>query len=206
MSRELPAGEPLSLDAVAQLVGVPRGSAYHALTKLSGEGLVNRTADGRYIVTPLTLAAVADGLQARRAIELGVAACTVGRLTDPQLQALAAAAEATRPATNLEVNSHLQNYSAFHEFFVGLAGSAALVDAHRRVNTAAMIMSVTRQRGADSDRALAAAAEAAYKHHMALLAAYEAGDLAAASATIQRHIDDAVVFTRRQLESVGGEL
>ena len=52
LSRELPAGEPLSLDAVAELVGVPRGSAYHALTKLSGEGLVTRTADGQFVVTP----------------------------------------------------------------------------------------------------------------------------------------------------------
>ena len=42
MSRELPAGKPLSLDAVGELVAVPRDSAYHALTKLSVEGLVTR--------------------------------------------------------------------------------------------------------------------------------------------------------------------
>ena len=82
LSRELPAGEPLSLDAVAELVDVPRGSAYHALTKLSGEGLVTRTADGQFVVTPLTVASVSEGLEARRAIELGVAASTVGRLSD----------------------------------------------------------------------------------------------------------------------------
>ena len=104
------------------------------------------------------------------------------------------------------MDHYLEPYVAFHEFFVGLAGSSALVDAHRRVNTAAMIMSVTSQRGAVSDRALAAAADAAYQHHAGLLAAYEAGDLAAATAAIQRHMDDAIVFTRRRLESVGGEL
>ena len=38
MSRELPVGEPLALDEVAAMVGVPAGSAYHALTKLTGEG------------------------------------------------------------------------------------------------------------------------------------------------------------------------
>ena len=85
LSRELPAGEPLSLDAVAEVVGVPRGSAYHALTKLSREGLVTRTADGRFVVTALTVASVSEGLEARRAIELGVAASTVGRLSDEQL-------------------------------------------------------------------------------------------------------------------------
>jgi 4-nitrophenol 2-monooxygenase / 4-nitrocatechol 4-monooxygenase, reductase component len=206
ISRELPVGEPLSLDELVARVDVPRGSAYHALTKLSGEGLVNRTADGHFVVTPLTLEAVADGLEARRAIELGVAARTVGRLSPEQVDEFRAAVEATRPAENFDINRHLEPYGAFHEFFVGLAGSAALVDAHRRVNTAAMIMSVTRQRGAVSDRALAAAADAAYRHHSALLAAYEAADLDAARTAIQRHIDEAVAFTRRRLESVGGEL
>ena len=93
LSRELPAGEPLSLDAVAEVVGVPRGSAYHALTKLSGEGLVTRTADGRFVVTALTVASVSEGLEARRAIELGVAASTVGRLSDEQLGELRSAVE-----------------------------------------------------------------------------------------------------------------
>ena len=206
MSRELPIGAPLSLDDVAAAAGVPRGSAYHALTKLSGEGLVSRTPEGEFVVTPLTLEAVTDGLQARRAIELGVAACTVGRLSAEQLEEFRAAVEASRPAESFDMDHYLEPYVAFHEFFVGLAGSSALVDAHRRVNTAAMIMSVTRQRGAVSDRALAAAADAAYQHHAGLLAAYEAGDLAAVTAAIQRHMDDAIVFTRRRLESVGGEL
>ena len=59
---------------------VPRGSAYHALTKLIVEGLVTRTVDGHFVATPLTVASVPEGLEARRAIELGVAASTVGRL------------------------------------------------------------------------------------------------------------------------------
>ena len=208
MSRELPVGEPLGLDAVAELVGVPRGSAYHALTKLSGEGLVSRTADGQFVVTPLTGAAVEDGLEARRAIELGVAAATVGRLTDEQLLELRAAVESTRPAPDsdpaaFDMSEHLKKYAAFHEYFVGLAGSPALVDAHRRVNAAAMILSVTGKR-AVAQHAYADAAASAYRHHCRLLVAYEAGDLEAAIRTIRRHIDGSLEFTRRYMESVGG--
>ena len=209
MSRELPVGEPLSLDAVAELVGVPRGSAYHALTKLSGEGLVSRTADGRFVVTPLTAAAVEDGLEARRAIELGVAAATVGRLSEERLLELRAAVESTRPDTDdpaaFDMSEHIDKYAAFHEHFVGLSGSPALVDAHRRVNAAAMILSVTGRR-AVAQHAYADAAASAYRHHMRLLAAYEAGDLDAAIRTIRRHIDGSLEFTRLYMESVGGEV
>ena len=77
------------------------------------------------------------------------------------------------------MSEHLKKYAAFHEYFVGLAGSPALVDAHRRVNAAAMILSVTGKR-AVAQHAYADAAASAYRHHMKLLAAYEAGDLEAA--------------------------
>jgi flavin reductase (DIM6/NTAB) family NADH-FMN oxidoreductase RutF len=205
-SRELPAGEPLSLDEVAELASVPRGSAYHALTKLSGEGLVSQNADGRFVVTPLTVDSVQEGLKARRAIELGVAASTVGQLSPDQLAEFRDAAEATRPAEdNFGMTEHLVKYARFHEYFVGLAGSPPLVDAHRRVNTAAMIMSVTGTGAVDGD-GYRVAAQSAYRHHLRLLEAYEAGDASAALAAIHRHIEDALVFTRRHMEAVGGEV
>jgi 4-nitrophenol 2-monooxygenase / 4-nitrocatechol 4-monooxygenase, reductase component len=207
MSRELPAGEPLGLDAVGELVGVPRGSAYHALTKLSGEGLVTRNAEGQFVVTPLTVDSVAEGLEARRAIELGVAASTVGRLAPEQLEEFRAAVEATRPAPEgeFDIDRHLEKYARFHEYHVGLAGSPALVDLHRRVNTAAMIMSITGDRAIDA-HAYEVAAQSAYHHHLRLLEAYERADLEAAIGVIRHHIDDSLVFTRRCIEAVGGEV
>ena len=39
-----------------------------------------------------------------------------------------------------------------------------------------------------------------------MLEAYEAGDLTAAIGVIRHHIDDALVFTRRHIEAVGGEV
>ena len=68
-----------------------------------------------------------------------------------------------------------------------------------------MIMSVTGERAIGAD-AYEPAAQSAYRHHVRVLEAYEAGDLTAAIAVIRRHIDDALVFTRRHIEAVGGEV
>jgi 4-nitrophenol 2-monooxygenase / 4-nitrocatechol 4-monooxygenase, reductase component len=205
LSRELPVGEPLGIDAVAERAGVPRGSAYHALTKLTGEGLVTRTAEGHFVVTPLTVTGLVEGLEARRAIELGVATSTVGRLTSEQLAEFRAAVEATRPAEDFDTSEQLATYAGFHEYFVGLANSPALVDAHRRVNTVAMIMSMTGGRAVGED-GLKVAAESAFRHHVRLLEAFEAGDLQRATSVIDRHIDESLAFSRRHMEAVGGEV
>ena len=157
--------------------------------------MVTRTVDGHFVVTPLTVASVSEGLEARRAIELGVAASTVGRLSEQQLEEFRAAVEGSAPEA--------EKYARFHEYFVGLAGSAALVDLHRRVNTAAMIMSITGERAIGAD-AYEPAAQSAYRHHLRLLKAYGAGDLPAAIAVIRHHIDGSLAFTRRHIEAVGG--
>jgi DNA-binding GntR family transcriptional regulator len=136
-----------------------------------------------------------------------VAAATVGRLSAQQLQELRVAVQETEPAPQeqFDIDAHLDKYGRFHEYFVGLAGSPALVDLHRRVNTANMIMSVTGERAIGAD-AYEPAAQSAYRHHVRVLEAYEASDLTAAIAVIRHHIDDALVFTRRHIEAVGGEV
>jgi hypothetical protein len=54
----------------------------------------------------------------RRAIELGVAACTVGRLSSEQLADFRAAVEATRPSEPFDIDSLLSKYGEFHEYYV----------------------------------------------------------------------------------------
>src|SRR4051794_2961383 len=85
LNRDVPIGEPLSLDDLAELVNVPRGPVYHALAKLTGEGLMTRSTDGAFVVTPLTLSAVEKALRARYAIELGAAELSVGQVPADRL-------------------------------------------------------------------------------------------------------------------------
>ena len=206
MSRELPGSEPLSIDAMAELVDVPRSSAYYALTKLSGEGLVMRTADGLFAVTPLTLDSVSAALAARRAIELGVVESTVGSLSAEQLDDFRAAVELTRPSPGdaFDITHYQEVWARFRRHFIGLVGSEALVDLHRRANTAAMILTATSSR-ADGPEAHRVAAESGYQFNLRLLAAYEAGDMAAAISVIREHVDDVLMFASRYIEASGGE-
>jgi flavin reductase (DIM6/NTAB) family NADH-FMN oxidoreductase RutF len=94
-----------------------------------------------------------DALAARRTIELGVVDATVGRVSADAVAELRRLMEAGADA-------------AFHEHFVGLAGSAALVASYRR-------MPCTDPAAADD--------------HGALVEAYEAGDVEHARAVVERH-------------------
>jgi len=207
MNREIEVGAPLSLDDLATRLDLPRGSVYHALTKLTSDGLVTRGADGGFTVTPLTIEAVQVGLRARCAIELGVAAITVGQVADERVGELRALMEASRPAPDdaFDMREYVARYSAFHEHMVRLADSPPLVDAHRRVNAPMMITSLTRQRAAE-EHVERRAAEGAFRHHRELVEAYEARDLEGARLTITRHIEQSIEFTRRYMDAAGGQI
>jgi flavin reductase (DIM6/NTAB) family NADH-FMN oxidoreductase RutF len=207
LSRELEVGQPLGLDQLATHLGLLRGPVYHALTRLTGEGLVNRDAQGAFVVTPLTIEAVKEAWRARCAIELGVAALAVGELGPGPLADLRRLADAARPAPPEEfrMDSWLPTYSAFHEGMVALAGSAPLLDAYRRVNAPAMILSLTQTRmeelGLDRDQA-----DTAHEHILALVDAFEAADLDAASRAIQRHDEFASEVAVRFMGEQGGTI
>jgi flavin reductase (DIM6/NTAB) family NADH-FMN oxidoreductase RutF len=206
VSRRIPIGVPLVLEHLATDLDLPRGSVYHALSKLTSEGLATRSADGAFVVTPLTVEAVEGALRARGAIELGVAAMTVARSANDRVRELRALMEATRPRHDaaFDMRRHVARYSAFHEHIVGMAESGLLVDAYRRVNVPMMIMQLTGRRAAE-ERVERRAAEVAFRHHDELVRAYEAGDVAGAQRTIARHIEQSIVYTRRYMDAPHGQ-
>lgn len=210
LSRDLSIGVRFALDELAGSLGAPRGPVFHALAKLTGEGLIERHADGTYEVEPLTLEAVHEAQRARYAIELGVAALTVGKVSDERLAGLRAAMELTKPALyadgpRFEMDAYLPQYMAFHEAVVALADTPVLVDAYRRVNAPPMIINMTGGRLAESggDRE---ATETGYAHHRELVEAYERGDLEAVNATILTHIEFTLDITRRFMDAAGGTI
>lgn len=207
MSRDIDVGVPLSLDDLAARLDLPRGAVFHALTKLSAEGLVTRDVDGAFVVTPLTLGAVEQSLRARCAIELGVVDTTVGRVAPERVAELRRRMEDGRPNDrgDFDMRDYVPRYGAFHETMVALADSPPLVDAHRRVNAPMMITSVTGERAA-SEQADRAAAQGAWRHARELVEAYEAGDVEAARQTIIRHIERSIEFTRRYIDAAGGQI
>jgi 4-nitrophenol 2-monooxygenase / 4-nitrocatechol 4-monooxygenase, reductase component len=207
INREITVGTPLDLGELAENAIVPRGAVYHALAKLTGEGLVTRDSGGQFVITPLTLEAVQEGLQARCAIELGVARMAIRRLAPARLGELRELIARSRPtaAAFFDMRAHLPRYVAAAEGFVKLANSPALLDAYRRVNAPAMITSLTAASAAQLHFDQQAATDA-YEHHLALLQAYEAGDLEAATEEIDRHIQHAIAYTQRHMDAAGGHV
>jgi flavin reductase (DIM6/NTAB) family NADH-FMN oxidoreductase RutF len=207
LGRELEVGAPLGLDQLASRLGLLRGPVYHALTRLTGEGLVTRDPQGAFVITPLTLQAVEEAWRARCAIELGVACLTVGKVSEERVAGLRALADASRPAEPdaFAMESWLPSYSAFHEGLVALADSAPLLDAYRRVNAPAMILSLTQRRmeelGLDREQS-----QTAHEHIVALVDAYESADLDAARDAIIRHDRFASEVAVRFMGEQGGTI
>jgi flavin reductase (DIM6/NTAB) family NADH-FMN oxidoreductase RutF/DNA-binding FadR family transcriptional regulator len=180
LAREVPIGEPLDLDDLAAQLDTPRGAVYHALARLSGEGLATRDpVSGAFVITPITPDAAESALRARHAILLGVIALTVGAAdseTRANLRQLLA-----RVAPTLPYPEWRAALVEFQRALVGLTGSDALADAFARANAAAMI---ALRRG--SAEASEDAREALQSNYAMLLDAYDSADLAAATAAVVR--------------------
>jgi flavin reductase (DIM6/NTAB) family NADH-FMN oxidoreductase RutF/DNA-binding GntR family transcriptional regulator len=207
LSRELEVGLPLGLDELATRLRLLRGPVYHALTRLTGEGLVTRDAQGAFVITPLTLTAVEEAWRARCAIELGVAALTVGKASAERIAELRRLADAARPAPPEEyrMDNWVKTYNAFHEGMVSLADSGPLLDAYRRVNAPAMILSLTQNRmeelGLDREQS-----ETAHEHIAQVVAGYQSSNLDATTEAIIRHTEFASEVARRFMDAQGGSI
>jgi flavin reductase (DIM6/NTAB) family NADH-FMN oxidoreductase RutF/DNA-binding GntR family transcriptional regulator len=207
LGRDIEVGTPLSLDDLARRFELLRSPVYHALTRLVGEGLVTRDKQGAFIVRPLTVEAVQEAWRARALIELGVAALTVGQVSEERLEELRQLRDAARPAPvgEFKLDSWLPAYNAFHEGLVSLAQSGSLLDAYRLVNAPAMILSLTQQRmeqmGLDRDQA-----QTAHEHMTELVSAYESGDLDAAKQAILSHDEQARDVAVSFVDEQGGSV
>jgi DNA-binding GntR family transcriptional regulator len=202
LSRGTAIGERLALDALAARLNADRAAVYHALTRLSSEGLVERLSGGGYQVVPLDGEALARATDARLVIELGVAEATVASATGEAVAALRQRAEATaayiQARTFMDLPGYLDANRAFHEHHVGLAHNASLLTAYRRLSLDAILLRSFRAQRHGSDVMV--------DDHLALAAAYQARDLAAAKATIRRHAERSRELGRKAVEAAGGTL
>jgi GntR family transcriptional regulator, rspAB operon transcriptional repressor len=194
--RELGPGEKVSLHELAGSLGVSRSPVHHALTRLVAEGLLSVKSRRGYFVTPLTGAAVADGYDVRLALELHAAERAVGRVGPDGLARFRELLDETAAAV-----SHAEwdtANAAFHEHQVDLAGNALLSRFYRELSVNLMMQVI---RGGRLE-----AAAGLPEEHGAIVAAYEAGDLAAAHAAIRAHIATGRRIALDAIERTGGVL
>lgn len=79
VTREFGGGAKISLQTIADELGVSRSPVHHALTRLTTEGLVTSEPRG-YVVRPLTVELMDELHEARLALELHAADLTIGTL------------------------------------------------------------------------------------------------------------------------------
>ena len=194
--RELGPGEKVSLHELAASLGVSRSPVHHALTRLVAEGLLTVKSRRGYYVSPLTEATIAEGYDVRLALELQAAESAVGKVSRAELRRFRelhdAAADAVSHAEWDTANA------AFHEHQVDLAGNALLTRFYRDLSVNLM-MQVIRAGKLEGGSNLPT-------EHEAIVAAYEAGDLAAAHTAIRAHIGTGRRIALEAIEAAGGVL
>jgi DNA-binding GntR family transcriptional regulator len=189
-------GAKLSLHELADELGVSRSPVHHALTRLVSEGLLTVKARRGYYVTPVTEDVLVDGYDVRLALELHAAGRAVGRVEAERLATFRRLAEATEAAISHE-EWDVAN-AAFHEHQIDLAGNAQLSRFYREL-TVNLLMQVIRGGRLEGEEHLVT-------EHRAIVAAFEAGDLAAAQQAIRTHVESGLRIALDAIARAGGAL
>jgi 4-nitrophenol 2-monooxygenase / 4-nitrocatechol 4-monooxygenase, reductase component len=202
LTRAFSLEDSLDISAVAKELLVLPATAYHAVTKLVADGLLARDPDRGYIVKPVTPESSEQAFDARCAMELGVAATTVGQVPPHRVAALRKLMEETVPLVSggrfVDIEAYTRHNEAFHNALIELADNPTLLDAYQRLGVAGLMVSLLRE-GTE-------AAGEIIDDHRAIVDAYERGSLLDAVEVIKRHNQNAKETTRRAIAAAGGEL
>ncbi len=202
LTREFGGGAKISLQTIADELGVSRSPVHHALTRLTTEGLVVSEPRG-YVVRPLTAELMDELHEARLALELHAAELTIGRLDDRQLtrfrELMQETIEPVRNRKIIDARAYLLANASFHEYQVDLAENSTISEMYRRLCVFAL-----------QERALLVRAESAAgdsdAEHRAIVDAFERGDVAAARAALRANVETGRKISRAAIERAGGVL
>jgi flavin reductase (DIM6/NTAB) family NADH-FMN oxidoreductase RutF/DNA-binding FadR family transcriptional regulator len=183
--------DPGRLAAALQL---PISAVHYALTRLSGDRLVARDPDRGYVVAPMDAEHSDDVHDALLAVQLGAAELTVGRINAEKIAQFRRLAEATviAPDGASDVAAYVRANDQFHEYLVQLTGINALVEAYSGLSLPTLMTRALGTTG-NIDRQLG-------EDHVAIVDAYEAGDLAEAKRIIIKHSERAKTQQRIAIE------
>lgn len=198
--RELPLDVPLDLIALSAEAGATPSATHYAVSRLVSEGLLEHDLTDGYRLRPLTPELVEEAFDSRCAMELGVAASTVGRVPAERIGELRGYMEQT---TELVVSGHFTDVATytkrnqeFHEAVIALADNATLSDAYRRLGVPGLMVSLLSDVSEVGDDII--------EDHRRLVEAYARGDVADALAVIVAHNEHAKRVNRSTLTMLGG--
>jgi DNA-binding GntR family transcriptional regulator len=203
LARQFGPGEKLSLQALADELGVSRSPVHQALTRLVSEGLVTASRGRGYHVRPLTARLLAETHDARAALELYAVEEAIGGVGPADLAALRRALERTivpvRNGELLDKLEYLRANEAFHELIVDLPRNAVVSEMYRRLNSHRLM-----ERAYLSLDVSAAGDSSA--EHTAIVEAIEAGDVTRARAAVRANVETGKRLVTGAIELAGGVL
>ena len=202
LSRQIALEDSLDVSALAKELDTLPATVYHAVTKLVTDGLLARDPDRGYVVKPVTPESSEQAFDARCAMELGVAATTVGRVSQDRVAALRKLMEETVPLVSegrfVDIDVYTRHNEAFHNAIIGLADNPTVSDAYHRLGVAGLMVSLLKQ-GAE-------AGQEVIDDHRAIVEAFERRSLDDAMRVIARHNENAKKTIRRAIVAAGGQL
>jgi flavin reductase (DIM6/NTAB) family NADH-FMN oxidoreductase RutF len=202
LSRSISLEDSLDIGTLAAQLDTLPATVYHAVTKLVADGLLGRDPDRGYVVKPVTPESSEQAFDARCAMELGVAATTVGRVSQLRVAALRKLMEETLPLIAdgrfVDVEAYTRHNEAFHNAIVELADNPTLSDAYQRLGVAGLMVTLLREGSA--------AGQEIIDDHRAIVQAYERESLDDAMRVIARHNQNAKETNRRAIVAAGGQL
>jgi DNA-binding GntR family transcriptional regulator/flavin reductase (DIM6/NTAB) family NADH-FMN oxidoreductase RutF len=202
IERTLRPGDVLDPLGLASTLDVEVGAVHYALTRLAADTLVRRDSRRGYAVAPIDVATCAEAFDARYAIELGVVAWVIGRLSAAQVEQLrwrlAELVPLIRDGRFVDVRRYVEANTAYHEQVVSLAGNDALLSAYRRLSLKGLMTLALSGVSETSDDMIA--------DHVALTDALVRGDQAAAHAALYSHNARVKARTEEILYAAGGSV
>ena len=201
-SRSIGLEDSLDVGKLAQELDTLPATVYHAVTKLVADGLLARDPERGYVLKPVTPESSEQAFDARCAMELGVAATTVGRVPQDRVAALRKLMEETVPHVAdgrfVDIDAYTRHNDAFHRAIVDLADNPTLADAYNQLGVAGLMISLLRE-GSEAGQEI-------IDDHRAIVDAFERGSLEDAMQVIAQHNQNAKQTTRRAIVAAGGQL
>lgn len=202
LARCFDADHVVTVEELADVLGVDRPAAFYALTRLAADGLVRRDPETGYVIIPFDTTVSDETFDARLAIELGVIELAVGNTTESDLAELRRRFE---QMAALLVDDRFVNFSHyldanydFHEWLVSMAGNPLLTSTFGRLSIKSVMTRSFGSTPESSQRFIAVQDQ--------LTTAFEAGDVAAAKSAARSYCELAKQRVREILALEGGRL
>jgi flavin reductase (DIM6/NTAB) family NADH-FMN oxidoreductase RutF/DNA-binding GntR family transcriptional regulator len=202
LRRVFPARDVLTVEELANRLGIDRASSFYALTRLASDGLVRRDPDLGYVITTFDVRTSDETFDARLAVELGVIDLCIGHTSAVELQELRRRFDVMAALLVgdrfVDFHAYLDANYAFHEYLVSLAHNPLLTATFSKL---AIKSVMTRSFGSTPE-----SSHEFIDAQRGIVDAFDAGDVAAAHRASLRYCKLAKLRVREILELTGGGL